>query len=64
MNKKVVEVIVEEVDAILSSPITAKGLDEAMLVDGDTRAEVRKMLTGYLNEAPEPTSLVHQSRRR
>ena len=64
MNKKVVEVIVEEVDAILSSPITAKGLDEAMLIGSDTRAEVKKLLQNYLNEAPEPTSLVHQSRRR
>lgn len=64
MNKKVVEVIVEEVDAILSSPITAKGMDEAMLIGSDTRAEVKKLLQNYLNEAPEPQSLVHQSRRR
>ncbi len=64
MNKKVVEVIVEEVDAILSSPITAKGLDEAMLIGAETREEVKKLLQNYLSEAPEPTSLVHQTRRR
>ena len=64
MNKKVIEVIVEEVDAILSSPITAKGLDEALLIGSDTRTEIKNLLKNYLAEAPEAQPLVHQTRRR
>lgn len=64
MNKKVIEAIVEEVDAILSAPITARGMDEAMLIDSETRASLRKLIQTHLAEAPEPTSLIHQTRRR
>ena len=64
MNKKIIEVIVEEVDAILSAPVTAKGLDEALLIQADTREEIKRLLQNHLAEAPEPQALVHQSRRR
>lgn len=64
MNKKIVEAIVEEVDAVLSVPITPKGMDGAMLISSDVRSELRKILEKYLAEAPEPDSLVHQTRRR
>ena len=64
MNKKIVEAIVEEVDAVLSAPIIPKGMDGAMLINADVRAEVKKLLQSYLAEAPEPDSLVHQTRRR
>ena len=64
MNKKIIEAIVEEVDAILSAPVTAKGVDEALLIQADTREEIKKLLQNHLAEAQEPQSLVHQSRRR
>ncbi len=64
MNKKIVEAIVEEVDAVLSAPIIPKGMDGAMLINAETRAEIKKLLQSHLAEAPEPDSLVHQSRRR
>lgn len=64
MNKKVIEAIVEEVDAVLSAPITARGMDEALLIGSETRSEIKKLLQNYLAEAPEPQSLVHQTRRR
>ena len=64
MNKKIVEAIVDEVDAILSAPITAKGMDEAMQIQAETRTEIKNLLKAHLAEAPEPQSLVHQTRRR
>ena len=64
MNKKIVELIVDEVDAILSDPITAKGMDEPVQIQAETRTEIRNLLKTYLAEAPEPQSLVHQTRRR
>ena len=64
MNKKIVEAIIEEVDGILSSPVTAKGMDEALLIPAETREEIRTLLKTHLSEAPEPQSLVHQTRRR
>lgn len=64
MNKKIIEAIVEEVDAILSAPVTAKGVDEALLIQADTREEIKKLIQNHLAEAPEPQALVHQSRRR
>ena len=64
MNKKIIEAIVEEVDAILSAPVTAKGVDEALLIQAETRTEIKKLLQTALAEAPEPQSLVHQTRRR
>ncbi|GEM_PF-4297568 len=64
MNKKVTEAILEEIDAVLSSPITARGMDEALLIQAETRDEIRNLLSKYLAEAPEPQSLVHQTRRR
>ena len=64
MNKKVTEAILEEIDAVLSSPITARGMDEALLIQAETRDEIRNLLLKYLAEAPEPQSLVHQTRRR
>jgi hypothetical protein len=64
MNKKIIEAVVDEIDAVLSAPITARGVDEALLIDSETRSEIRKMVEKHLAEAPEPTSLVHQTRRR
>jgi len=64
MNKKIIEAVVEEIDAVLSAPITARGVDEAVLIDSEVRAELRALIQRHLAEAPEPTSLVHQSRRR
>lgn len=64
MNKKIVEVIVEEVDAILSDPIIAKGMDEPVQIQQETRNEIKNLLKAHLAEAPEPQSLVHQTRRR
>ncbi len=64
MNKKIVEAIVEEVDAVLSAPITARGVDEAVLIGADVRAELRILIQKHLAEAPEAQPLVHQSRRR
>lgn len=63
MNKKVAQAVLDEIDAVLSSPITAKGLDEAMLLQPETREEIVRLVQNYLNEAPEPTSLVHTRRR-
>lgn len=64
MNKKIVTAIVEEVDAVLSSPITARGIDEAVLIDSDLRREIGDLIERHLAEAPDPTPLVHQTRRR
>ena len=64
MNKKVIDWIVEEVDAILSSPVTAKGLDEALLIQSETRDQIKSLLKSHLADAPEPQPLVHQTRRR
>lgn len=64
MNKKIVNAVVEEIDAVLSSPIITKGMDGAVLISAEVRADVAKLVENYLAEAPEPDSLVHQSRRR
>lgn len=64
MNKRIIESIVDEVDAILSAPLVIRGTDAPVLIDSEVRSEVKRLLENYLREAPEPETLMHQTRRR
>lgn len=64
MNKRIIESIVDEVDAVLSSPLVIRGADAPVLIDSEVRSEVRRLLENYLRDAPEPETLMHQTRRR